>query len=62
MNVLSPETANGRPLIRESREQFSFPAQYMFKDVPTTRRADDYVGIALDEIGRHLHVAAESLP
>jgi predicted TIM-barrel fold metal-dependent hydrolase len=37
----------------ESRKQFSFPAQYMFKDVPTTRKSSDYVGIALDEMDRH---------
>src|SRR5271170_1479087 len=44
-----------RPLLldKESREQFSFPAQYMFKDVPTTRKASDYVGIALDEMDKH---------
>ena len=44
-----------KPLLldRESREQFEFPAQYMFKDIPTTRRSDDYVGIALDEMDRH---------
>ncbi|HEY6460704.1 MAG TPA: amidohydrolase family protein [Polyangiaceae bacterium] len=44
-----------KPLLmdRESREQFDFPAEYMFKDVPTTRRAGDYVGIALDEMDRH---------
>ncbi len=43
-----------KPLLldRESREQFDFPAQYMFKNVPTTRKADDYVGIALDEMDR----------
>src|SRR5579885_3713557 len=43
-----------KPLLldRESREQFSFPAQYMFKNVPTTRRSDDYVGIALDEMDK----------
>jgi predicted TIM-barrel fold metal-dependent hydrolase len=44
-----------RPLLldEESRHQFSFPAQYMFKDVPTTRKSSDYVGIALDEMDRH---------
>ena len=44
-----------KPLLldRESREQFKFPAQYMFKDVPTTRKSDDYVGIVLDEMDRH---------
>ena len=44
-----------KPLLldKESREQFEFPAQYMFKDIPTTRRSDDYVGIALDEMDKH---------
>ncbi|MFI5297026.1 MAG: amidohydrolase family protein [Polyangiales bacterium] len=44
-----------KPLLldKESREQFSFPAQYMFKDVPKTRKVDDYVGIVLDEMDRH---------
>ena len=37
---------------KESREQFEFPAQYMFKNVPTTRRSDDYVGITLDEMDK----------
>ena len=43
-----------RPLLldRESREQFKFPAQYMFKDVPTLRKSSDYVGITLDEMDR----------
>src|SRR5438309_648375 len=44
-----------KPLLldRESREQFKFPAQYMFKDIPTTRKSSDYVGIVLDEMDRH---------
>ena len=44
-----------KPLLmdRESREQFTFPAQYMFKNVPTTRKASDYVGITLDEMDKH---------
>jgi predicted TIM-barrel fold metal-dependent hydrolase len=44
-----------RPLLldRESREVFKFPAQYMFKDIPTTRPSDDYVGIVLDEMDKY---------
>jgi predicted TIM-barrel fold metal-dependent hydrolase len=44
-----------KPLLmdRESREKFEFPAQYMFKNVPTTRKASDYVGITLDEMDKH---------
>jgi uncharacterized protein len=43
-----------RPLFldQESREVFKFPAEYMFKNVPTTRASSDYVGIALDEMDR----------
>jgi predicted TIM-barrel fold metal-dependent hydrolase len=43
-----------KPLLldKESREQFKFPAQYMFKDVPTVRKSNDYVGIVLDEMDR----------
>jgi FMN phosphatase YigB (HAD superfamily) len=43
-----------RPLLldRESREQFKMPAEYMFKNVPTTRKSSDYVGIALDEMDK----------
>jgi predicted TIM-barrel fold metal-dependent hydrolase len=39
-------------LDRESREIFKFPAEYMFKQIPTTRASDDYVGIALDEMDK----------
>ena len=44
-----------KPLLldRESRELFKFPAEYMFKQVPTTRTSGDYVGIALDEMDKH---------
>src|ERR1700728_4037281 len=43
-----------KPLLldRESREQFKFPAEYMFKNVPPTRKSSDYVGIALDEMDK----------
>src|SRR4051812_46895218 len=39
-----------KPLLldKESREQFKFPAEYMFKDVPKTGRSHDYVKLALD--------------
>jgi predicted TIM-barrel fold metal-dependent hydrolase len=44
-----------KPLLldRESREQFKFPAQYMFKDVPKTDRAPDYVRYTLEQMDRH---------
>lgn len=43
-----------RPLLldKESREAFKFPAQYMFKDIPTTKKSDDYVGIVLEQMDR----------
>ncbi len=44
-----------KPLLMdaESRELFKMPAEYMFKAVPTVRDAQDYVGIALDEMEKH---------
>jgi predicted TIM-barrel fold metal-dependent hydrolase len=44
-----------KPLLMdaESRELYKFPAEYMFKAVPTVRDSDDYVGIALDEMDKH---------
>jgi uncharacterized protein len=44
-----------KPLLldQESREQFRFPAQYMFKDVPKTDRAPDYVRYTLDQMDAH---------
>jgi predicted TIM-barrel fold metal-dependent hydrolase len=44
-----------KPLLldKESREQFSFPAQYMFKDVPKTTKSNDYVAIVLEHMDRH---------
>jgi len=44
-----------KPLLmdEESRELFKFPAEYMFKQVPTLRADDDYVGIALDEMDKY---------
>ena len=41
-------------LDRESREDFEFPAQYMFKDVPhLEEHMDDPVGYVLSEMDRH---------
>lgn len=44
-----------KPLLmdQESRELFKFPAEYMFKAVPTVRESDDYIGIALDEMDKY---------
>ena len=44
-----------KPLLldRESREQFQFPAQYMFKDVPKSRQSSDHVATILGEMDRH---------
>lgn len=44
-----------KPLLmdEESREMFKFPAEYMFKQVPTVRPSDDYIGITIDEMDRH---------
>jgi uncharacterized protein len=43
-----------RPLLldRESREQFAFPAQYMFKNLPKAAPGSDYVKLVLDEMDR----------
>ena len=41
-------------LDRESREDFEFPAQYMFKNVPhLEEHMDDPVGYVLSEMDRH---------
>lgn len=44
-----------KPLLmdRESREQFAFPAQYMFKDVPKTGGVDDYAAYTVQQMDRH---------
>jgi predicted TIM-barrel fold metal-dependent hydrolase len=39
-------------LDKEAREQFSFPAQYMFKDVPDYESIDDPVALLLAEMDR----------
>jgi predicted TIM-barrel fold metal-dependent hydrolase len=43
-----------KPLLldRESREQFQFPAEYMFKDVPKVGGSRDYVRLALDAMDK----------
>lgn len=44
-----------KPLLMdaESRELYKFPAEYMFKAMPTVRDSEDYIGIALDEMDKH---------
>lgn len=44
-----------KPLMmdEESRAIFQFPAEYMFKQIPTTRPSDDHVGIVLDEMNKY---------
>ena len=37
----------------ESREMFSMPAAYMFKDIPKTGRKDDYTRYTLGEMDKH---------
>ena len=52
-----------KPLLMdaESRELFKFPAEYMFKAIPTVRASDDYVGIALDEMDKKNNAKAKEL-
>jgi uncharacterized protein len=40
-------------LDRESREDFEFPAEYMFKNVPKTAKSSDYVGMVLGEMDKY---------
>ena len=42
----------GMWLDKESREEFSFPAQYMFKDVPRHENLDDPVAFLVNEMDR----------
>ena len=44
-----------KPLLldRESREMFSMPAQYMFKDVPKAGKRDDYVAYTIAQMDKH---------
>jgi uncharacterized protein len=46
--------ASFRPLIKdaETLQQFSMPAQYMFKDVPQTGKTDDYVKWTAEQMDR----------
>ena len=39
-------------LDKEAREQFTFPAQYMFKDVPDFDAIDDPVALLVAEMDR----------
>ena len=43
-----------RPLIKDQQtlQQFSMPAQYMFKDVPQTGAVDDFVKWTVDQMDR----------
>lgn len=43
-----------RPLIKDKQtlEQFSMPAQYMFKDIPQTSNVDDYVKWTVEQMDR----------
>ena len=43
-----------RPLLKDeqSAEQFKMPAQYMFKDIPQTGKADDFVAWTVDQMDR----------
>eukprot|EP01041_Mallomonas_annulata_P024066 gene24066-44714_t len=43
-----------RPLIKDAQtlEQFSMPAQYMFKDVPTTGNPGDFVKWTVEQMDR----------
>ena len=43
---------NAGILDKEAREQFSFPAQYMFKDVPDYGDVDEPVELLLAEMDR----------
>jgi hypothetical protein len=60
--MLQVPTADGkkrydflRPLLldQESRDSFDFPAQYMFKDIPDTSSASDYVALTLREMDKY---------
>jgi uncharacterized protein len=44
-----------RPLIKDAQtlQQFSMPAQYMFKDMPQTGHADDYVTWTVEQMDKH---------
>ena len=44
-----------KPLLldQESREQFSMPAQYMFKDIPKVEGTADYIGWTVSQMDRY---------
>ncbi len=44
-----------KPLLldRESREMFSMPAQYMFKDIPRAGKRDDYIAYTVAQMDKH---------
>ena len=44
-----------KPLLldQESREQFSMPAQYMFKDIPKVEGKEDYIGWTVSQMDRY---------
>tara|TARA_B110000014_G_scaffold257293_1_gene241690 strand:- start:23471 stop:24343 length:873 start_codon:yes stop_codon:yes gene_type:complete len=44
-----------KPLLldKESKELFSFPAEYMFKDVPVTGNQKDFVKFIIDEMDKY---------
>ena len=44
-----------KPLLKdeESRQLFSMPAQYMFKDIPETNNVDDFLKWVVDHLDRH---------
>ena len=44
-----------KPLFRDkqSLEQFEFPVEYMFKDVPQTGRQEDYIKYTLEKMDQH---------
>ena len=44
-----------KPLLRdqESRDQFSMPAQYMFKDIPQSGKQDDFIQWTVDQMDAH---------
>jgi hypothetical protein len=44
-----------KPLLldRESREQFSMPAQYMFKDIPNAGKQADYIAYTVAQMDAH---------
>jgi len=46
------DSINAQVLDREAREQFTFPAQYMFKDVPSYEDVDDPVELLVAEMDR----------